>query len=74
MAGRHATQEFSSVGDLELKGLPDPVPSVAQRARITIPEYRKSKRTVAATQTPVTSTLCGRAQPPAPKLAIGTIR
>ena len=28
MAGRHATQEFVSVGDLELKGLPDPVPSV----------------------------------------------
>jgi class 3 adenylate cyclase/tetratricopeptide (TPR) repeat protein len=28
MAGRHATQEFISVGDLELKGLPDPVPSV----------------------------------------------
>ena len=25
MAGRHATQEFVSVGDLELKGLPDPV-------------------------------------------------
>jgi len=28
MAGRHATQEFISVGDLELKGLPEPVPSV----------------------------------------------
>ena len=28
MAGRHATQEFVSVGDLELKGLPEPVPSV----------------------------------------------
>jgi class 3 adenylate cyclase/tetratricopeptide (TPR) repeat protein len=28
MAGRHATQEFASVGDLELKGLPDPVPAV----------------------------------------------
>ena len=28
MAGRHATQEFVSVGELELKGLPDPVPSV----------------------------------------------
>jgi class 3 adenylate cyclase len=28
MAGRHATQEFVSVGDLELKGLPDLVPSV----------------------------------------------
>jgi class 3 adenylate cyclase len=28
MAGRHATQEFVSVGDLVLKGLPEPVPSV----------------------------------------------
>ncbi len=28
MAGRHATQEFVPVGDLELKGLPEPVPSV----------------------------------------------
>ncbi len=28
MAGRHATQEFISVGDLVLKGLPDPVPAV----------------------------------------------
>ena len=28
MAGRHATQEFVSVGDLELKGLPGPVSSV----------------------------------------------
>ena len=28
MAGRHATQEFVSVGDLELKGLPDAVPTV----------------------------------------------
>ena len=28
MAGRQATQEFVSVGELELKGLPDPVPSV----------------------------------------------
>jgi class 3 adenylate cyclase/tetratricopeptide (TPR) repeat protein len=28
MAGGHATQEFVSVGDLELKGLPQPVPSV----------------------------------------------
>jgi class 3 adenylate cyclase/tetratricopeptide (TPR) repeat protein len=28
MAGRHAAQEFASVGDLELKGLPGPVPTV----------------------------------------------
>jgi class 3 adenylate cyclase/tetratricopeptide (TPR) repeat protein len=28
MAGRHATQAFVSVGDLDLKGLPEPVPSV----------------------------------------------
>jgi class 3 adenylate cyclase/tetratricopeptide (TPR) repeat protein len=28
MAGRHATQEFASVGDLELKGLPEPVATV----------------------------------------------
>lgn len=28
VAGRHATQEFVSVGELALKGLPDPVPSV----------------------------------------------
>ncbi len=28
MAGRHATQEFVAVGDLELKGIPEPVPSV----------------------------------------------
>lgn len=28
MAGRHATQEFASVGDLELKGMPEPVPCV----------------------------------------------
>jgi class 3 adenylate cyclase/tetratricopeptide (TPR) repeat protein len=28
MAGRHATQEFVSVGDLELKGMPEPVPCV----------------------------------------------
>jgi class 3 adenylate cyclase/tetratricopeptide (TPR) repeat protein len=28
MAGRHATQEFVSVGELELKGLPDPVATV----------------------------------------------
>lgn len=28
VAGRHATQEFAPVGDLALKGLPDPVPSV----------------------------------------------
>ena len=28
LAGRHATQEFVSIGDLELKGLPEPVPSV----------------------------------------------
>jgi pentatricopeptide repeat protein len=28
MAGRHATQEFVSVGDLDLKGIPEPVPSV----------------------------------------------
>ena len=28
MAGRHATQEFVAVGDLELKGMPEPVSSV----------------------------------------------
>jgi class 3 adenylate cyclase len=28
IAGRHATQEFVSVGDLTFKGIPDPVPSV----------------------------------------------
>ncbi|HEX5613871.1 MAG TPA: AAA family ATPase [Acidimicrobiia bacterium] len=28
MVGRHATQEFVSVGDLSLKGLPDPTPAV----------------------------------------------
>jgi class 3 adenylate cyclase/tetratricopeptide (TPR) repeat protein len=31
LAGRHATQEFVSVGDLPLKGLPDPVPTVEVR-------------------------------------------
>ena len=28
MVGRHATQEFVAVGDLDLKGLPEPVPTV----------------------------------------------
>jgi len=28
MAGRHATQEFVAVGDLDLKGIPEPVPTV----------------------------------------------
>ena len=31
MVGRHATQEFAPVGDLELKGMPEPVPTVEVR-------------------------------------------
>src|SRR6478752_261518 len=31
MIGRHATQEFTPIGDLELKGLPDPVATVEVR-------------------------------------------
>ena len=31
MVGRHSTHEFASVGDLELKGLPDPVAAVEVR-------------------------------------------
>jgi class 3 adenylate cyclase/tetratricopeptide (TPR) repeat protein len=31
MVGRHSTHEFTSVGELELKGIPDPVPAVEVR-------------------------------------------
>jgi class 3 adenylate cyclase/tetratricopeptide (TPR) repeat protein len=31
MVGRHSTHEFASVGELELKGIPDPVPAVEVR-------------------------------------------
>jgi class 3 adenylate cyclase len=31
MVGRHSTHEFASVGELELKGIPDPVPTVEVR-------------------------------------------
>lgn len=31
MAGRHAAQSFHSIGELELKGIPDPVPAVEVR-------------------------------------------
>jgi class 3 adenylate cyclase/tetratricopeptide (TPR) repeat protein len=31
VVGRHATQDFAPVGELELKGLPDPVPAVEVR-------------------------------------------